>query len=64
MKVLAAKGLKCPMEGRPRSYITDSEPVEVPESCYYGRLIRTGSLVRAGGDNGTNPAQKPKGGGK
>ncbi len=62
MKVIAGKGLKCPMDGRPRTYITDSEPVEVPENSYYGRRLRDGSLVRAAGDTGT--AQKPKGGGK
>ncbi len=46
MKVIAAKGLRCPMEGQPRKYITDSVAVEVPESAYYGRRLRDGSLVR------------------
>jgi len=46
MKVLAAKGLKCPKEGKPREYITDSEPVDVPDdSTYYRRLIADGSLL-------------------
>ena len=49
MKVIAAKGMKCPMERRWRSYITDSEPVEVPETAYYTRLVRDGSLVRVEG---------------
>ena len=47
MEVIAAKGLRCPMEGKPRSYITDSTPVDVPESAYYRSLVRDGSLVRA-----------------
>jgi hypothetical protein len=48
MKVLAVKGQKCPMEGKPREYITDSEPVDVPDdSTFYRRLIADGSLIRA-----------------
>lgn len=47
MKVVAAKGLKCPREENPREYITDSEQVEVPESGYYLRLIADGSLTIA-----------------
>lgn len=48
MKVIAAKGLKCPKEGKPREYITDTESVDVPEgSTYYRRLINDGSLVLA-----------------
>ncbi len=45
MKVKAATGCKCPMEGKPRKYITDSKAVEVPETAYYLRLVREGSLV-------------------
>ncbi len=46
MKVLAAPGTKCPMEGNPRKYIGDAEPAaEVPESAYYKRLVGDGSLV-------------------
>ncbi|MDR2551452.1 MAG: DUF2635 domain-containing protein [Desulfobulbus sp.] len=45
MKVQAAKGTKCPMEGRPRQYITDGKPVEVPGTAYYRRLLNDGSLV-------------------
>ncbi len=48
MKVLAAKGTRCPMEGKPRQYITDAEPGQnVPESAYYKRLVKDGSLVIA-----------------
>lgn len=45
MKVQAAKGIQCPMEGKPRKYITDDKPVEVKASPYYLRLVRDGSLV-------------------
>ena len=45
MKVKAAAGTKCPMEGKPRKYITDSKEVEVADSPYYLRLVRDGSLV-------------------
>ncbi len=47
MKVLAAPGLQCPKEGKPREYIPDSgEGVEVPDgSAYYQRLLADGSLI-------------------
>jgi len=45
MKVQAAPGTKCPMEGNPRKYITDAVPVDVPESAYYKRLVGDGSLT-------------------
>jgi hypothetical protein len=48
MNVIAKKGTQCPKEGKPREYITDSIPVEVPESTYYRRLIRDGSLILRG----------------
>lgn len=63
MKVIAAKGLKCPKEGKPREYITDSEPVDVPEgSTYYRRLVNDGSLVLYRSDTTykTNTAEVPK----
>lgn len=50
MKVKAAKGLQCPMEGKPREYITDSKAVEVADSAYYRRLLEDGSLVLADAD--------------
>lgn len=52
MKVIAAVGTKCPMEGKPRKYITDAVSVDVPESAYYKRLVEDGSLLIA-------PANKP-----
>ncbi len=45
MKVLAKPGAKCPMEHKPRAYITDSVPVDVPDSIYYRRLLADGSLI-------------------
>lgn len=61
MKVLAAPGTRCPMEGQPRKYITDSAPVEVPETAYYHRRLRDGSIVRATGaaPQQAAPAQAP-----
>ena len=53
MKVLAAKGARCPKEDKPREYITDTEPVDVPDdSTYYRRLIADGSLVLVQQSNG------------
>lgn len=43
--VKAAPGLKCPMEGKPREYITDSKPVEVPCTDYYRKRVDDGSLI-------------------
>jgi hypothetical protein len=48
MKVLAAPGLRCPMEHKPHKYIPDTgDGVDVPESPFYLRLIGDGSLVLA-----------------
>lgn len=47
MYVKAAPGSRCPMDGKPREFITDS-PVEVADSAYYRRLIADGSLVVVG----------------
>lgn len=47
MKVIAKQGTRCPKEGKPRQYITDSEPVEVPDTAFYKRLLADGSLRRA-----------------
>lgn len=43
MYVKAAPGSRCPMDGKPREFITDS-PVEVADSAYYRRLLADGSL--------------------
>ncbi|OPY07253.1 MAG: hypothetical protein A4E68_01935 [Syntrophaceae bacterium PtaB.Bin095] len=47
MKVLAKPGAKCPMEHKPRAYITDLVVVDVPDSTYYRRLLADGSLILA-----------------
>lgn len=50
LKVKAKTGLKCPMEGNPRKYITDEKAVEVPRSAYYLRLLGDGSLELVQGE--------------
>ncbi len=45
MHVKAAPGTRCPKEGKPREYITDSKAEEMPDSAYYRRLVDDGSLV-------------------
>jgi len=45
MKVRAIKGARCPMEGQPRKYILDTF-VDVPDTAYYRRLVRDGSLEK------------------
>lgn len=45
-QVKAPQGLKCPMEGKPRVYITDDpKGVPVPDTVYYRRLLDEGSLL-------------------
>lgn len=60
MKVQAAPGQKCPMEGKPRSFITDAAGVDVPDTSYYRRLLKDGSLVTAD----EAPVKKPAKGGQ
>lgn len=45
MEVKAAPGLRVPREGQARKYI-GNEFVIVPDSAYYRRLVKDGSLVR------------------
>lgn len=45
MLVKAAPGLKVPREDKPRVYITDAKPVDVPNSTYYRRCLAQGDLV-------------------
>lgn len=45
--VKAAAGLLVPMEGGPRRYINEHQPVEIEESAYYQRCLESGDLVRA-----------------
>lgn len=52
MRVKAAPGLHCPKEENPREYIADNEPVEVPDSAYYRRLVDDGSLIETSEEQG------------
>ncbi|MGC4076286.1 MAG: DUF2635 domain-containing protein [Rubrivivax sp.] len=45
MKVIAAPGLKVPMEHNPRVYIDDQTPVEIEHTHYYVRRLADGDLV-------------------
>lgn len=45
MQVIAAAGTRCPKEGKPREYITDQQPVTVPDTSYYRRMVADGSLI-------------------
>lgn len=64
MNVIAKKGTKCPKEGKPRKYITDSAPVEVPGTAYYRRLIKDGSLEVSKNPSAFSlPPKQPKKGG-
>jgi len=45
MNLIAAIGLKVPMEGKPHDYITDAKAVVVPDSAYYQRRITDGDLI-------------------
>ncbi|EKD36779.1 MAG: hypothetical protein ACD_75C01374G0002 [uncultured bacterium] len=51
-------GLKCPMEGMPRKYITDSVPVTVHCTDYYRRLVDDSSLILVQAEQGTGPSAK------
>lgn len=47
MIVKAAKGLKVPMEFKPRDYITDDAVFKVEDTAYYARRISDGDLLEA-----------------
>lgn len=44
MKVIAAVGVKVPLENQPYAYI-EQEPVEVENTVYYQRRIADGDLI-------------------
>lgn len=44
MFVKAAPGLRCPKEHAPREYV-GAAAEEVPDTAYYRRLVRDGSLL-------------------
>lgn len=58
MLVKAAPGLRCPKEENPREYINDSDPVDVPDTAYYQRLVDDGSLVDGGKQESEVRSQK------
>lgn len=47
MNVIAAPGLKVPMEADPRKHIDDQAPVEVELTYYYLRRLADRDLVEA-----------------
>lgn len=57
MLVISKPGTKCPMEGQSREYISDV-PVDVPNTSYYRRLIKDGSLLFYVPTPGPQPAKK------
>ena len=42
---VARSGIKVPKENSPREYITDSVPVDVPDTFYYQKQIADGDLI-------------------
>ncbi|KIP18510.1 hypothetical protein KY49_3293 [Burkholderia sp. MSHR3999] len=46
MKVKAAPGVRVPMDGAPRKYITEENEVTVDESPYYLLRVRDRDLIR------------------
>lgn len=50
MLVIAAPGLRVPLEGKPREYVTETPPdgeagFTVPDTAYYQRRLLDGDLV-------------------
>lgn len=66
MLVLASPGLRVPLEGKPRDYITDAPPAGeigyavADDSAYYRRRILDGDLVVV--TTPAAPAKTKKGG--
>lgn len=58
MKVIAAAGLKVPMEHDPTRYITEHEAAEIDASHYYVRRLADGDLVEVPGDAAALPAPR------
>lgn len=65
MKVIAAKEVRVPMESKPRSYIDDASPIDVPDTAYYRRRIAEGDLLLVTDDApADSPAKETKKGAK
>ncbi|TVO57526.1 DUF2635 domain-containing protein [Denitromonas halophila] len=45
MIVTAKPGVRVPIEGKPRKYITEAETADVPDTAYYRRRLRDGDLI-------------------
>lgn len=46
MQVIASPGLRVPIENKPRHYITDDKPDDVPDTAYYRRALESGDLLQ------------------
>lgn len=46
MKVKAAPGVRVPMDGAPRKYITDAQEVDVDATPYYLLRLKDRDLIR------------------
>ncbi|MDA8137924.1 MAG: hypothetical protein M0036_04650 [Desulfobacteraceae bacterium] len=66
LSVIAPPGRICPKEGgKPAGIINDHEAVTVPETAFYRRMLKEGSLLRASAKDKDAPANQPaKKGGK
>ena len=47
MLIVSKKGTRCPKENKPRQYILEDQPQEVPDTAYYRRLVAEGSLIKS-----------------
>ena len=59
MKVKAAPGVRVPMDGAPRKYITDAKEVTVDATPYYLLRLKDGDLTRTDLPPTTNNATVP-----
>lgn len=58
MLVKTPPGLICPLEGKPREYITDDDKgTDVPDTVYYRRLLDEGSLLAVADASAVKPAK-------
>ena len=47
VNLIARAGVRVPIEGKPRQYITDTESIAVEMSHYYQQQINDGDLLQA-----------------
>ena len=61
LSIIAPPGLICPKEGGKRAgIITDRTAAAVPDTPYYRRLLKEGSLLRAPAGGWIDPAADPQ----